>query len=303
MEDPESTAMNEPSNIYFVPIASWDGNCSESLQREVAPVLEEGRVLFFPNLAFEIRPREKQFLNPAIVSGAKNVVINIATGKLGGCQRIGVEAEQLAMMLKRFAEIAGALLENVLPAYRNKLVPGRTSLRPVEIAGRVTSWRKDDTRLHVDSFPSTPVQGRRILRVFCNVNPDGRPRSWRLGEPFEDAVKHFASALRPPFPGSAAALQLLRITRGRRTAYDHYMLQLHDQMKADLDYQRSSRQSHFDFPAGTTWAVFTDQAPHAASAGQHQLEQTFYLRVEDMVDSRRSPLRMLEKLIGSKLTN
>jgi hypothetical protein len=295
--------MNEPSKIYFVPTTSWDGNLPGSLQQEAAPALEEGRVLFFPNLAFEIRPREKQFLNSAIVSGAKNVVFNIATGKLGGCRRVDVEAEQLAMMLRRFAERAGALLENVLPAYRNKLVPGRTSLRPVEIAGRVSSWRKDDTRLHVDSFPSTPVQGRRILRVFCNVNPDGRPRSWRLGEPFEDAAKHFASALRPPFPGSSAVLQLLRITRGRRTAYDHYMLQLHDRMKADLEYQRSSRQIHFDFPAGTTWAVFTDQAPHAATAGQHQLEQTFYLQVEDMVDSRRSPLRMLEKLMGSKLTN
>jgi hypothetical protein len=59
--------MNEPSNIYFVPIASWDGNCSESLQQEAVRALEEGRVLFFPNLAFEIRLREKQFLNPAIV--------------------------------------------------------------------------------------------------------------------------------------------------------------------------------------------------------------------------------------------
>lgn len=295
--------MNEPSNIYVVPIVSWDGNCSESLQQETVQALEEGRVLFFPNLAFEIRPQEKQFLNPAIVSGAKNVGFNIATGKIGGSECVGVEAEQLAMMLKRFAERARSLLENLLAAYRNKLVPGRTSLRPVEIAGRVTSWRKDDTRLHVDSFPSTPVQGRRILRVFCNINPDGRSRSWRLGESFEDAAKHFAPALRPPFPGSAAALQLLRITRGRRTAYDHYMLQLHDRMKADLDYQRSSRQSRFDFPAGATWAVFTDQTLHAATSGQHQLEQTFYLRVDDMVDSRRSPLRMLEKLMGSKLTN
>ena len=35
------------------------------------------------------------------------------------------------------------------------------------------TWRKDDTRLHVDSFPATPSGGRRILRVFSNVNPDG----------------------------------------------------------------------------------------------------------------------------------
>jgi hypothetical protein len=296
-------AMIEASKIHFVSIMSWEGNCPESLQQEAASALEDERVLFFPNLKFEIGPQEKQFLNPAIVSGAKNVVFNIATGKLGGCRRDGPEAEQVAAMLKRFAESARATLENLLPAYRNKLVLGRTSLRPVEIANRVTSWRKDDTRLHVDSFPSTPLQGRRILRLFSNVNPDGKPRSWRLGEAFEDAAKHFAPRLRPPFPGSAAALQLLRITRGRRAAYDHYMLQLHDRMKADLDYQRSSRQSHFDFPAGATWIAFTDQIPHAAVAGQHQLEQTFYLRVEDMVDPGRSPLRTLEKLMGSKLTN
>src|SRR5262245_50051850 len=110
-EDPESIAMNEPSNIYFVPVVSWDENCSESLQQEAVRALEEGRVLFFPNLTFEIRPREKQFLNPAIVSGAKNVVFNIATGKLGGCLCVGAEAEQLATMLKRFAESAKALLE------------------------------------------------------------------------------------------------------------------------------------------------------------------------------------------------
>jgi len=295
--------MNETSIIHLVPVKSWDGNCLELIQQEAERALEEGRVLFFPNLRFEIRPREKQFLNPEIVSGAKNVVFNTATGKLSGCKRTGAEAEQLATMLRRFAESARELLENLLPAYRNKLVPGRTSLRPVEIAGRVTSWRKDDTRLHVDSFPSTPLQGRRILRLFSNVNPDGKPRSWRLGETFEDAAKHFVSALRPPFPGSAAVLQLLRITRARRTAYDHYMLQLHDRMKADLDYQRSSRQSHFDFPAGTTWIAFTDQAPHAATSGQHQLEQTFYLRVEDMVDPGHSPLWMLEKLMRLKLTN
>ncbi|HEY7182818.1 MAG TPA: Kdo hydroxylase family protein, partial [Blastocatellia bacterium] len=168
--------MKELSNIHFIPVVSWDGNCSELLQQEAARALEEGRVLFFPNLAFEIRTREKQFLNPAIVSGSKNVVFNIVTGKLGGCLSAGAEAEQLATMLKRFAESARTLLENLLAAYRNKLVLGRTSLRPVEIAGRVTSWRKDDTRLHVDSFPSTPMQGRRILRVFSNINPDGRPR-------------------------------------------------------------------------------------------------------------------------------
>jgi hypothetical protein len=39
--------------------------------------------------------------------------------------------------------------------------------------------------MHVDNFPSTPTRGKRILRVFTNVNPSGRARVWRMGEPFE----------------------------------------------------------------------------------------------------------------------
>lgn len=53
------------------------------------------------------------------------------------------------------------------------------------------------------------------------------------------------------------------------------MLKLHDRMKADQRYQQTVLQTAFDFPAGLTWLVFTDQVSHAAMAGQYQLEQTF----------------------------
>jgi hypothetical protein len=295
--------MNEMSYIYSVPVCTWNGNCSPTQQQDALRALEAGQVLFFPNLGFEIAPDEKQFLNPAIVNGAKNVSFNPATGKLGGCACTEGQTAQLASLMRRYSEHAKVLLENVLPPYRGKLSIGRSSLRPVEIAGRVITWRKDDTRLHVDSFPSTPLQGRRILRVFGNVNPEGKPRSWRLGEPFEDAARRFAPTLRPPLPGSSTMLHLFHITHGRRSAYDHYMLQMHDKMKADGDYQQTSRQIQFAFPAGTTWVVFTDQVLHAATAGQYQLEQTFYLNVEDMVDPALSPLRTLERVMASKLAN
>ena len=73
------------------------------------------------------------------------------------------------------------------------------------------------------------------------------------------------------------------------------MLQLHDRMKADLRYQQNAPQTAVDFPAGTTWMAFTDQVSHAATAGQYQLEQTFLLPVEAMVDESASPLRILER--------
>jgi hypothetical protein len=158
-----------------------------------------------------------------------------------------------------------------------------------------------DTRLHIDSFPASPVQGQRILRVFTNVNPEGRPRSWRIGEDFDGVARHFAPQLRPPVPGAALMLRAFGVTKTRRSAYDALMLQLHDAMKADAAYQAGAPQTAFDFPAGSSWIAFTDQVSHAAMAGQYQLEQTFLLPVGAMRDERRSPLRVLERLKGRPL--
>ena len=76
------------------------------------------------------------------------------------------------------------------------------------------------------------------------------------------------------------------------------MLQLHDAMKADQDYQRRAEQVVHDFPAGSTWVCYTDQVSHAALAGQHQFEQTFRLPVARMHDAETSPLRVLERMAG-----
>jgi hypothetical protein len=80
------------------------------------------------------------------------------------------------------------------------------------------------------------------------------------------------------------------------------MLQLHDRMKADSDYQSQADQTTYDFPAGGTWMTFTDQVSHAAMAGQYVLEQTFFLPVASMMNQSKSPLRVLECLTGQRLT-
>src|SRR5262249_19098860 len=149
----------------------------------------------------------------------------------------GADRTTLGDLASRFSAAAFALVNDLAPVYRQRIVVGRASFRPVEIAGRSSSWRKDDTRLHIDSFPATPVRGNRILRVFTNVNPSGRARTWRLGEDFEAVARRFAAAIRLPAPWSGTLLRLLRITKSRRSAYDALMLQLHDRMKGDTAYQ------------------------------------------------------------------
>ena len=76
--------------------------------------------------------------------------------------------------------------------------------------------------------------------------------------------------------GSAALLAALKITKRKRSAYDHIMLHLHDAMKADLEYQGQCPQETMPFPPGCAWVCFSDHASHAVMSGQFMLEQTFY---------------------------
>ena len=267
-----------------------------------AAILESGDVLWLRESFFAVEVAERALLTPSILAGAsKNVSFDPSTGHVGGASASGESAERLRGMLARYSREAEVFVRRACPSYADQLRLGRTSFRPVEIAGRESSWRKDDTRLHVDSFPATPVQGRRILRVFANVNPQGRARSWRVGEDFAALAARFAPALRMPLPGAAGLLQVLHLTKTRRSLYDAFMLQLHDRMKQDTAYQASAPQMPFDFPPETAWMAFTDQVSHAAMSGQYQLEQTFLLPVGAMLDEQRSPLRVLERLKGRPL--
>jgi 3-deoxy-D-manno-oct-2-ulosonic acid (Kdo) hydroxylase len=266
-----------------------------------AEALEAGDVLFFPTLNFQVESSEVHLFSPAVVAAAKNVSFDSRSGRLRGAALEGSGAAQLRGLVSRFADMAASFVDQLLPNYRGRIELGRTSFRPVEIEGRASSWRKDDTRLHIDSFPATPVRDRRILRVFSNVNPHGRPRIWRIGDEFEHVAKRFSGRCRMPLPGSAALLRLLRITKSTRSTYDALMLQIHDRMKGDEDYQSRAPQTRVEFPAGSTWMAFTDQVSHAAMAGQYQFEQTFLLPVDAMLDERRSPLRILERITGRRL--
>ncbi len=283
---------------------SWAERFSSPLQVQAITSLENGQLLFFPQLAFHITQEEQRFLSPEYMNAkSKNISFNSHTDELRGTKKLMPNEYQiLKFMLQRFSTHARHLIEELFPQYKKALIHGRTSFRPVEVSGRVRSYRQDDSRLHVDAFPATPNQGKRILRVFSNINPYGRDRVWRLGEPFADVAQQFFPRLRKPIPASATLLKLLKITKSHRTLYDHYMLQLHDNMKADCLYQRKAKQIELRLPPASSWIVQTDQVSHAAMSGQHMLEQTFYLPVQAMQDESCSPLRVLEKVVGRPLT-
>jgi hypothetical protein len=264
--------------------------------------LEAGELVALPDLPFELDAADPARFARATDGRAKNISYNPATGVLKGAA--GDEAAQawLTGVLEGYAAWALALVREAAPGYADDLVLGKTSFRP-RPAEQAISPRKDDRRLHVDAFPSQPVQGRRILRVFRNVNPWGEDRVWQTGETFTYHAARFLPRiwaerrLAPP----GWLLQAARITKGRRTAYDALMLALHDAAKADDEFQAASpRQTHTLAP-GMSWLVFTDSVPHAALSGRFALEQTFLLPVEAMADPDAAPLRVLERMTGRRL--
>jgi hypothetical protein len=264
--------------------------------------LELGHVACVDDEPFAILAQERHFLSPAwSLGGAKNIALRAGERSVRGASGSPSELADIAAMMSRYADVAEGLLDRLVPRYRPGRTRGSTSFRPCEIAGRATSWRSDDTRLHVDAFPSNPVQGRRILRVFTNVNPGGAAREWMLGEPFESFSRRFFPRARSAVPGSARMMRSLGLTKSVRSDYDHFMLQLHDLAKGDDDYQRAAPRERAHFAPGTTWIVFSDQAVHAATAGQYALEQTFYVDVDRMADVASTPLAVLERLAGRSL--
>ena len=83
--------------------------------------------------------------------------------------------------------------------------------------------------------------------------------------------------------------------------YDLLMADIRGQVKKDNDYQEHGPQHVVSFPAGAAWIAITDLVLHAASSGQHSLDQTYFLPPEVMGDPECSSLRILERLSGRNL--
>ena len=290
------------SGVEVLPIGDWSGPFDPLLRERAVGELEAGRVLLIPKLEFVLSANERASVEAAVQAGSDEGGKNVSYDPATGACKAGPLSEELAAALAeplgRFGRMAAALIEDLCPGYTAGLELGRASFRPVEIEGRSLSWRKDDRRLHVDAFPSRPLRGRRILRVFSNVDPHGRPRRWRLGEPFEAHARRFLSRLPRPSRSRAWMLSRLGVTHGVRTAYDQLMLGLHDAAKQDSSYQAGADAQLMDFPAGSTWIVYTDQTPHAALAGSGAFEQTFYLPPAVMADPDSAPVAILQRLVG-----
>ena len=285
--------------------SKWKPSLSEQELNESIQSLENGAVLYFPNLSFSVKAEEKALFSSNLVKSAhQSIRYTIANNKLRGCRGSIDEENIIHNMMKRFASYAKEFIEHLLPHYKKSISMGDTYFKPIEVKGQQsTSYKKNKSLLHIDSLASTPTHGKRILRFFANANPFDIPRVWRLGDSYKQVIKRFLPHIKGPALGSRTLMNRLGITKSYRILYDHYMLHIHDRMKSDELYQKKVDQEIFEFAPSTCWLAFTDQVSHAVISGQYVLEQNFYLPAEAQLNPDRSPLVYMEKLFQKSLRN
>lgn len=290
MSDFKNPIITLPYNHFAAKVTATD-------QQSYIKHLELGGILFLPHLTFALSPEELRFLSPDWSDGkAKNIYLRGNERLIKGAKGSEADLDAMTALIERYAKNAEELIANLLPHYSGHAKPANTSLRCIEAAGRKTSWRKDDSRLHADAFPSKPTHGERILRVFTNINPFGQPRVWKIGEPFAEMASKFIQKVPRYCKLQAQLLNMLGVTKSIRGEYDHTMLHLHDLVKADANYQLNAPQMKFEFPANSTWVVYSDQVLHAVLSGQFMMEQTLHLPQLQLLYPEASPQKLLTDL-------
>ncbi|HZS57072.1 MAG TPA: Kdo hydroxylase family protein [Bryobacteraceae bacterium] len=298
--------------MEFITIESWP----PVEATDYRPALEAGNVLFFPKTPFPFSDGSQQFLRQLNFSGGaihKNIAYRPALDKVTGVPTESANIDRLRSIMREYSQSVIRFTAELLPEYAKAWKLDYASFRPVEEENRNLPVNKRNDLIHTDAFPSRPTNGDLILRVFTNIHPS-KTRNWITTDPFRAIAEKYAddAGLRQIAASSISAgcrirHQSVRMLHGLglpvvpRSAYDRFMLQFHEYLKRNENFQEQCPKYRFNFPPGSTWLTFTDLVPHSVHSGQHALEQTFIIARKSMADSANSPVSILEGICGKSL--
>jgi len=276
--------------------------------------LEAGDILYFPQTPIPFRPEDLSFLLGQQQTGStlhKNIAYKPNLDTVSGLDAGATGLQQLTAVMRQYSQDVSSFLTGFLSPYQGRWQLDYASFRPQEEEGRDLPLRRRNDLLHTDAFPTRPTRGARILRFFNNIHPS-RTRDWVVSDPFGVLAPRYAP-LQIPLPASGnpagRALRSLAQVAGlgyaipslKRSPYDDFMMRFHNFLKENAEFQANCRKEYLQFPAGSSWMVYTDMVPHAVLSGQYALEQTFLVDHEAMVSPETSPLAVLEAMTHSAL--
>jgi hypothetical protein len=269
----------------------------------LAAALEGGDLVHFPTCPFALPPAgQLDFLRrqEGVGFGHKDVCFDPARRKLAGTRAAHPsEARRVADVLAQFAGAAAAWVRTSLSDYGAGLCPDRVTLRTAEEATRPLRLTARNDLLHIDSFPTRPTLGRRILRVYVNIHPTD-PQVWATSERFDQLLARAAARHRVPARTLAdwtapapSVVRLFAPGRPARSAYDAWMLRLHHQLKEDEGFQAQAARRLWTFSPGSMWLLFSDGLAHALMRGRFALEHSFFVPHANLARPDLAPLNQL----------
>ena len=277
--------------------------------------LETGDILYFPQTPFSLTDDERAFLLTQKQSGGtlhKNISYRPAADRIKGVDASDQEAHRrMHETMRAFSRRAIAFASRFLARYEPSWRIDFASFRPIEEQGRAVSQRSRNDLIHVDSFPSRPSYGDRLLRIFTNINPE-RPRIWVTSDPFEPLARRYAQEAgmpSPPSPMNRLRHKTLSLLEGAglpvvdRPEYDRFMLRFHHYLKESDAFQQGCPKERWEFPPGSTWICFTDTTSHSCLSGQYALEQTFIIGRSSLAWPEKAPISILEQMAGFPLSS
>ena len=290
---------------------------SPEQQREWCERLEQGCMLFFPRSPIPLAESDLQFLRGQQQTDSslhKNIAYKPRSNELTGVDTKTANpaaVDRLRSIMRGYSQSVTAFLTGFLAPYAGRWQLDYASFRPQEEQGRDLPLRRRNDLLHTDAFPTRPTHGARILRFFNNIHPT-RTRDWIVSDPFRNVATKYAPAeIALPRPESSIGRAFKSFAAGiglgsaapslKRSPYDDFMMRFHNFLKENHEFQSSCAKYDYQFPAGSSWMVYTDMVPHAVLAGQYALEQTYLIAPEAMIAPQHAPLKVLEELSGAKL--
>ena len=281
---------------------------------EIGASLEAGRIIMFPECPIDL-PSEAELtqLREQLPNQLelKNISYHPEAGSVRGLDKNSPIADLVKTVLINHSDRVSAFLRDQLPGLFDNALVGTCSFRPMEEQGRNLKPHASNELIHIDAGAYGATNGDRILRFFVNVNPT-TDRVWATRGAFPQLLKKYrdAAGLEGVSPralkkgplghlrtGFLSFIDHLGLPVSRvldSSPYDRAMRKFHNFMKDTPEFQSDpDGRIEMRFPPMSAWMVLTDMVSHACLSGQHCLNYTALLRLEDCQRPELAPYYLL----------
>jgi hypothetical protein len=263
---------------YFVEVAGVTSRTPPGAIRPVTEPYEDGKVLTFPDLRFDI---DHDFWAGLPADGfpkLKKLSSSAAPGDFDDDRRLDRSLQEAALPPAMEADLRREIrriYEQVLPVY--EALFGDYVFTRRQVVWRLNTIRNEN--LHVDTYRE--LFPDHFARLFINL--DNQPRIWQTSYSIQEIAARFAKEASPEIlregDGSAIFLELNRAAfgAGTREWWDG----------------RPRHVAYFD--PGDVWAVDSRQRAHQIFYGRRAVSIDFFVDPKSMKHPERQYLALAER--------